>query len=287
MSHIVCLCGSTRYYELFRRVACKETLNGNIVLKPEFYSHRSSELHPEINSETLGEQGVLTIASLEHLHRKKIRMSDEVIVVGSHRGEGLLRELKFAELLNIPIRYEAQEEHEEEPSEVESIKSDKSEELSLDVTAEDSRALHRVVRAMHDGHCPFCGYLASAEKFAKDNGDHTCPNCGETVTALDAFMALREFHPRLEKSVEIFRHWRNERPLFSRTIPVPKSSKDFQFCLRRSDLRLDNTSEYQYTQPLPIDVARAAKLSMPEVDICSFAGFDPHPLWNVFDEGAE
>lgn len=34
--------------------------------------------------------------------------------------------------------------------------------LCLDVKDDEARALHRIVRAMHDGHCPSCGHLAPA-----------------------------------------------------------------------------------------------------------------------------
>lgn len=84
-----------------------------------------------------------------------------------------------------------------------------------------ARALHRVVRSMHDGHCPKCGYLNASEVFyipagyrgggALMEGKHFCPNCGFTVFDSEADAALAEFLPYLKKSVDIFEKWQRER----------------------------------------------------------------------------
>lgn len=89
-------------------------------------------------------------------------------------------------------------------------------ELQLDVSAEGARALHRVVRAMHDGHCPKCGYLGPADIFWRDNkppntpadeGYHECPICHFVVTESVARAALAAFKPHFSKSVEVFERW--------------------------------------------------------------------------------
>ncbi len=86
--------------------------------------------------------------------------------------------------------------------------------LNLDVTAEHASALHRVVRAMHDGHCPKCGYLSPSEQFevwrsnAHRTGDHRCPQCTFEITKREADAALAAFQPYLTKSVEVFEEWR-------------------------------------------------------------------------------
>lgn len=89
--------------------------------------------------------------------------------------------------------------------------------------SEEARALHRVVRAMHDGHCPQCGYLAPAEKFYrceitnphhKDGprpAGHVCPACGFGITAEEALEALARFRPCLNESVKVFLKWRSAR----------------------------------------------------------------------------
>jgi len=82
---------------------------------------------------------------------------------------------------------------------------------NLDVdAAEQARALHRVVRAMHDGHCPKCGYLASASLF-DDDYEHRCPRCCFTITRVEANAALEAFRPYLQKSVEVFERWRGDK----------------------------------------------------------------------------
>lgn len=98
-------------------------------------------------------------------------------------------------------------------------------ELNLDVDVGDqARALHRVVRAMHDGHCPSCGYLASSEEFYIKGGlspymsvhdehntfeqsRHQCPRCQFAITDDEAEEALELFLPYLRKSFEVFKQW--------------------------------------------------------------------------------
>ena len=59
-------------------------------------------------------------------------------------------------------------------------------ECNLDVNnGELERALHRVVRAMHDGHCPNCGHLEASYRFATGK-DHKCPKCEFFVTHEEA-----------------------------------------------------------------------------------------------------
>lgn len=88
---------------------------------------------------------------------------------------------------------------------------------NLDVErGEIARALHRVVRAMHDGHCPKCGHLAPSDRFYCDflteegtwKSAHTCPSCGFTISEDEAKKALVEFRPSLNKSVEVFETWK-------------------------------------------------------------------------------
>lgn len=89
--------------------------------------------------------------------------------------------------------------------------SDKATVLNLDVSAEEARALHRVVRAMHDGHCPKCRTLGTAESFQEPPGGHSCPFCGFEITHQEEIDALAAFHPYLAKSVEVFEKWREVR----------------------------------------------------------------------------
>lgn len=94
-----------------------------------------------------------------------------------------------------------------------------ADDCNLDVDpGEQARALHRVVRAMHDGHCPKCGYLASSEEFyypqrsriqpsLSQLGFHKCPSCYFTITTDESKAALAEFRPYLQKSVMVFERW--------------------------------------------------------------------------------
>lgn len=84
-------------------------------------------------------------------------------------------------------------------------------ECNLDVErGEIARALHRIVRSMHDGHCPQCGRLESADQFEHHDGSHSCPGCNFTITKEQAEAALLEFRPYLQKSVEVFKKWRSQ-----------------------------------------------------------------------------
>lgn len=85
---------------------------------------------------------------------------------------------------------------------------------------ERARCLHRVVRAMHDGHCPRCGWLGPSETFyvgamygrsaLVQEGEHRCCYCGFTVTDSEAKKALDAFLPYLENSVRVFEEWRSK-----------------------------------------------------------------------------
>jgi len=100
----------------------------------------------------------------------------------------------------------------DEPQAVEP-KSDKpsiAKELNIDAGTEQfelARALHRVVRAMHDGHCPKCGYLASSMEFEPSEGYHVCPECLFAITKEEADEALAMFLPYMQKNYDKFVAW--------------------------------------------------------------------------------
>lgn len=99
---VVCLCGSTRFYKEFQRLNYEETMKGNIVLSVGFYPHASEEMHGEkigINSEQK--------MALDELHKRKIDMADEVLVinVGGYIGESTKSEIEYAMRLNKTVRY--------------------------------------------------------------------------------------------------------------------------------------------------------------------------------------
>lgn len=75
--------------------------------------------------------------------------------------------------------------------------------------ADQARALHRVVRAIHDGHCPQCGHLGSSEDFLGYHC-HKCPRCGFEISDMEAEAALKKFHTFMERNLQIYLSWREE-----------------------------------------------------------------------------
>ena len=98
---IVCLCGSTKFYEAFMVANYRETMAGAIVLSVGFFMHR-----PETHGHALGctpEQKV----ALDELHKRKIDLADEVYVinVGGYIGESTKSEIAYAMAHAKGIRY--------------------------------------------------------------------------------------------------------------------------------------------------------------------------------------
>ena len=107
---IVCLCGSTRFYEMFQRQNYLETMAGNIVLTVGFYrpsaESESERKRYEHHGESIGCTPEQKIA-LDELHKRKIDLADEVFVlnVGGYVGESTRSEIEYATAHNKPIRY--------------------------------------------------------------------------------------------------------------------------------------------------------------------------------------
>lgn len=85
---VVCLCGSTRFYEAFRSANLRETLAGNIVLSIGC-DFKSDDALGLVEADK---------ARLDALHLEKIKMADEVLIlnVGGYLGESTSRELAYA-----------------------------------------------------------------------------------------------------------------------------------------------------------------------------------------------
>lgn len=90
-------------------------------------------------------------------------------------------------------------------------------EHALDVEFEQARAVHRVVRAMHDGECPKCHRLFESKEMVwapgnagNPNSAHKCPNrqCGFTISKEEMQAAINLFAPVMEKNLEVFEEWR-------------------------------------------------------------------------------
>ena len=84
---IITLCGSIKFKDEFMRVQEKLTLDGNIVLTPNFFNN--------IKKEDIDEK---TKKMLDEMHKQKIDLSDEIYVinVGGYIGESTKNEIEYA-----------------------------------------------------------------------------------------------------------------------------------------------------------------------------------------------
>jgi len=86
-----------------------------------------------------------------------------------------------------------------------------------DVIIERARSLHRVVRALHDGHCPSCGHIFQPHEQVASHGVQAyadreqCPKCKFTITHEEAEAVCKEFAPIMRKNLEVFEEWRANR----------------------------------------------------------------------------
>lgn len=99
---IVCLCGSTRFYDAFQRANFEETMAGKIVLSVGFYPHSAEQAHGEAIGITPEQK-----EQLDRLHLFKVAMADEVLIlnVGGYIGSSTARELLYAQSLGKVVRF--------------------------------------------------------------------------------------------------------------------------------------------------------------------------------------
>lgn len=90
---IVCLCGSTRFYDAFQEANYKFTMAGIIVLSVGFVPHSDDRSHGQEVGCTEGQK-----IMLDELHKRKIDLADYVHIlnVGGYIGESTLSELDYA-----------------------------------------------------------------------------------------------------------------------------------------------------------------------------------------------
>lgn len=93
---IVVICGSTRFWEDMAAAAWTETLAGRIVVKPDVDMKRPGDGYTDA-------QAVKT--DPDELHRAKIRLADEVLVVGNYIGQSTTAEIAYARTLGKPVRF--------------------------------------------------------------------------------------------------------------------------------------------------------------------------------------
>lgn len=93
---IITLCGSIKFKDEFMKIQEKLTIDGNIVLTPNFFSN--------IKKEDVGEK---TKKMLDEMHKQKICMSDEIYVinVGGYIGESTKLEIEYAKTKGKKIYY--------------------------------------------------------------------------------------------------------------------------------------------------------------------------------------
>jgi hypothetical protein len=99
---IVCLCGSTRFYDEFQNANYELTMAGEIVLSVGFYPHSSEQAH----GETIGITELQKL-DLDELHKRKIDLCDYIMVLnlGGYIGESTRSEIEYAELIGKEVKY--------------------------------------------------------------------------------------------------------------------------------------------------------------------------------------
>lgn len=101
---IVCLCGSTRFYDEFQQANYDLTMQGKIVLSVGFYPHSKTEAGG--HGEGVGHDSTEKIA-LDELHKRKIDLADRVFVlnVGGYIGDSTRSEINYAIDHGKPVDY--------------------------------------------------------------------------------------------------------------------------------------------------------------------------------------
>jgi hypothetical protein len=96
---IVAICGSTRFMVEMAEADARETKAGRIVVKPGFDLKSPHELWSDpAEAEELK-------VRLDELHRSKILLADEVLVVGDYIGSSTRSEIAYARSLGKPVRF--------------------------------------------------------------------------------------------------------------------------------------------------------------------------------------
>ena len=98
---VICLCGSTKFYEEFMRANAEETLKGNIVISVGIFCHKPELYNPPISVSEADKQ------MLDELHKTKIDMSDEILVINKdgYIGQSTKNEIEYSKLHNKVIKY--------------------------------------------------------------------------------------------------------------------------------------------------------------------------------------
>lgn len=100
---VVVLCGSTRFSDAFREANLRETLAGRIVLSIGCDMRSDAEVFADLTAGDIEK----VKADLDELHKRKIDLADEVLVlnVGGYVGASTGSEVEYAQRLGKPVRW--------------------------------------------------------------------------------------------------------------------------------------------------------------------------------------
>ncbi|WP_328718969.1 hypothetical protein OHT52_05310 [Streptomyces sp. NBC_00247] len=99
LPRVVVICGSTRFMAEMNEADLRETGAGRIVVKPGCDMKSPHALWSDpVEAEALK-------VRLDDLHRAKIRLADEVLVVGDYVGDSTRAEIAYARSLGRPVRF--------------------------------------------------------------------------------------------------------------------------------------------------------------------------------------
>lgn len=105
---VITLCGSTKFKEEFIQVQKQLTLQGNIVISVGLFEHSGDNEVWEGK-----EEGSITMTKimLDHMHKAKIDMADEIYVIDKDKyiGDSTRSEIEYAKSKGIPVRYYSEE----------------------------------------------------------------------------------------------------------------------------------------------------------------------------------
>ncbi|MFF7047840.1 hypothetical protein ACFY94_05635 [Streptomyces griseorubiginosus] len=109
--HVVVICGSTRFMAEMAQADLRETVAGRIVVKPGFDTKSPhglgidpADAEAEADAQAQAQVQALKVR-LGELHRAKIRLADEVLVVGDYIGDSTRAEIAYARSLGKPVRF--------------------------------------------------------------------------------------------------------------------------------------------------------------------------------------
>lgn len=97
--HVIAICGSTRFMQEMTDADRELTWEGFIVVKPGCDMKTEHPLWADPSEAEAGK------VRLDDLHRAKIRLADEVLVVGDYIGDSTRAEIDYARSLGKPVRF--------------------------------------------------------------------------------------------------------------------------------------------------------------------------------------